>query len=142
MTHTGWLRAIGAIDFAGGTSVHINAAFSALAAAIIVGPREITFVEEEVGFFKEFMVINFFQEKLPTKNFAYVILGAGLLWFGWFGFNGGSSLASGTIAAVAFLNTQVPYQAGDFCFLFSSSFFLFFLLIVCSSSSGTFSHKT
>jgi ammonium transporter, Amt family len=84
----GWLRNLGALDFAGGTVVHINAAAAALVFAILLGKRR--------------------GLKHPTvmpHNVPFAILGAGLLWFGWLGFNGGSALAAGGLAAYAFSNT-------------------------------------
>lgn len=85
----GWIAyGIGAIDFAGGTAVHINAGAAALALALVLGKR--------VGFAKGAHV---------PHNPPFVLLGAGLLWFGWFGFNAGSELAADGIAAIAFLNT-------------------------------------
>ncbi len=79
---------VGAIDFAGGTAVHINAGAAALALALVLGKR--------VGFAKGAHV---------PHNPPFVLLGAGLLWFGWFGFNAGSELAADGIAAIAFMNT-------------------------------------
>lgn len=90
----GWLHALGALDFAGGTVVHMTAGFSALAAAILVGKR--------------------LQTTTPASganNIPFVILGAALLWFGWFGFNAGSALASGALAAGAFVVTNTAAAA-------------------------------
>jgi Amt family ammonium transporter len=84
----GWIASMGVIDFAGGTAVHINAGAAALALALVLGKR--------VGFAKGAYV---------PHNPPFVLLGAGLLWFGWFGFNAGSELAADGVAAVAFLNT-------------------------------------
>jgi len=85
----GWIAyTVGAIDFAGGTAVHINAGAAALALALVLGKR--------VGFAKGASV---------PHNPPFVLLGAGLLWFGWFGFNAGSELAADGFAAIAFLNT-------------------------------------
>jgi len=84
----GWLRGLGALDFAGGTVVHINAAAAALVFAFVLGRRR--------------------GLKTPTvlpHNVPFAILGAGLLWFGWLGFNGGSALAANGLAAYAFSNT-------------------------------------
>ncbi|HET8733160.1 MAG TPA: ammonium transporter [Anaeromyxobacteraceae bacterium] len=84
----GWLRAKGVLDFAGGTVVHINAAAAALVGAILLGKRR--------------------GLRAPTvlpHNVPFVILGAGMLWFGWLGFNGGSALAANGLAAYAFANT-------------------------------------
>jgi Amt family ammonium transporter len=90
----GWLHALGALDFAGGTVVHMTAGFSALAAALLVGKR--------------------LETKSPgssANNVPFVILGAALLWFGWFGFNAGSALASGALAASAFVVTNTAAAA-------------------------------
>jgi Amt family ammonium transporter len=85
----GWLGQMGAMDFAGGTVVHVNAGFSALVAAILVGQRR-----------------DYRSVPLRPHNLPFTLLGAGLLWFGWFGFNAGSALASGELAAAAFVNTN------------------------------------
>ena len=79
---------MGVIDFAGGTAVHINAGAAALALALVLGKR-----------------VNFAKGMHKPHNPPFVLLGAGLLWFGWFGFNAGSELAADGIASVAFLNT-------------------------------------
>jgi Amt family ammonium transporter len=84
----GWLFKMGALDFAGGTVVHVNAGVAALVAALVVGPRR--------GYGKTPM--------LP-HNVPFTLLGAGLLWFGWFGFNAGSALAASPIAGLAFTAT-------------------------------------
>jgi Amt family ammonium transporter len=86
----GWLAKLGALDFAGGTVVHVNAGVSALALALVLGPRK--------GF-KE-------REPMEPNNIPMVVLGAGLLWFGWFGFNAGSAPASGGLASSAFVSTN------------------------------------
>jgi Amt family ammonium transporter len=86
----GWLRELGALDFAGGTVVHISSGVSALAAALVVGRR-----------------IDYGSGGFEPSNPTYVILGAALLWFGWFGFNGGSALASNGLASNAFMVTQL-----------------------------------
>ncbi len=86
----GWLKTLGALDFAGGTVVHINVGFAALAVALVIGPRK--------GYKKEPMV---------ASNIPYVLLGTGLLWVGWFGFNGGSALASNGTAVLALFNTHL-----------------------------------
>lgn len=90
----GWIYHLGAIDFAGGTVVHITAGLSALAAAIVVGPR-----------------LN--REKIEGKpsNVPFVILGAALLWFGWFGFNAGSALQASPLAVSAFVVTNLSAAA-------------------------------
>jgi Amt family ammonium transporter len=81
---------VGALDFAGGTAVHINAGAAALALALVVGKR-----------------IGYPRESFKPHNVPFVALGAGLLWFGWFGFNAGSELTADAVTAVAFINTQV-----------------------------------
>jgi Amt family ammonium transporter len=86
----GWLRSLGALDFAGGLVVHISSGVSALAAAIIIGKRK-----------------GHGHEHMPPHNLTMTLLGATLLWFGWFGFNGGSALASGALATSAFLMTHI-----------------------------------
>ena len=90
----GWLRSLGALDFAGGTVVHMSAGFSALAAALLVGKR-----------------IERTHPGSVANNIPFVILGAVLLWFGWFGFNAGSALASGVLAANAFVVTNIAAAA-------------------------------
>jgi Amt family ammonium transporter len=89
----GWLRDFGALDFAGGTVVHINAGMAALAAALVIGKRK--------GY----------PETSPPHNLPFAILGAALLWFGWFGFNAGSALSSGGLATSAFLATHLGAAA-------------------------------
>ena len=84
----GWLADMGALDFAGGTVVHVNAGVAALVAAICVGKRR-----------------DFPSLSLLPHNVPFALLGAGLLWFGWFGFNAGSALAAGDLASLAFTNT-------------------------------------
>ncbi|CAB4913547.1 unannotated protein [freshwater metagenome] len=84
----GWLQAGGALDFAGGVPVEIASGFSALAAAIVVGPRR-----------------DWGRQAFLPHNAMFVLLGAGLLWFGWFGFNGGSALAANRTGVLAFVNT-------------------------------------
>ena len=84
----GWLSKMGALDFAGGTVVHINAGVAALVAAMVVGPRR-----------------DFKKAPLLPHNVPFTLLGAGLLWFGWFGFNAGSALTAGNSAALAFTTT-------------------------------------
>jgi Amt family ammonium transporter len=86
----GWLRTLGAIDFAGGTVVHITAGLTALAASIVIGKRKGLGLHE-----------------FKPNNIPYVILGAGLLWFGWFGFNAGSALAANDIAVSALVVTNL-----------------------------------
>lgn len=90
----GYLAGKGVLDFAGGTAVHINAGAAGLALALVLGKR--------VGFKKEAM---------RPHSIPLVVLGAGLLWFGWFGFNAGSALGANATAALAFMNTQVATAA-------------------------------
>jgi len=86
----GWLAKMGALDYAGGLVVEIASGASALALAIVLGPR-----------------IGFKQDAMRPHNLPFVLLGVGLLWFGWFGFNAGSALAANGTAAAIFLNTPV-----------------------------------
>ena len=105
----GWLRSLGAIDFAGGIVVHISAGLSALAAALVVGRRKgcgIPWKEHMKGLGEKSNASEF----KPT-NIPYVILGAGLLWFGWFGFNGGSALAANDLAVSALVTTNLAAAA-------------------------------
>lgn len=90
----GWLHSLGALDFAGGTVVHMTAGFSALAAAYLVGKR-----------------LQGGSPATHASNVPFVILGAALLWFGWFGFNAGSALSSGFLAASAFVVTNTAAAA-------------------------------
>ena len=85
----GWMKQLGALDFAGGIVVHATSGFSALAAALYIGKRK-----------------GFLQEAMPPHDLPMTVLGAGLLWFGWFGFNAGSALASGELATMAFVTTH------------------------------------
>jgi Amt family ammonium transporter len=91
----GWLGELGALDFAGGTVVHINSGIAALAAALIFGRR-----------------LGFKREPMEPHNIPFVVLGAGLLWFGWFGFNAGSALAADGTAVNAFVVTNTAAGAG------------------------------
>jgi Amt family ammonium transporter len=91
----GWLRTMGALDFAGGTVVHINAGVSALVATMMLGKRR-----------------GFPHRPMPPHNVTLAILGAGMLWFGWFGFNAGSAISSGALATTAFVATNVAAGAG------------------------------
>jgi Amt family ammonium transporter len=84
----GWLMTRGVLDFAGGTVVHINAGVSALVAALVLGARK-----------------DYGRQAVLPHNVPFTLLGAGLLWFGWFGFNGGSALAANQLASLAFANT-------------------------------------
>jgi Amt family ammonium transporter len=84
----GWLQAQGTLDFAGGVPVEMGSGFSALAAALVVGARK-----------------DYGRQALLPHNAVYVLVGAGLLWFGWFGFNGGSGFSTGHASVLAFTNT-------------------------------------
>jgi Amt family ammonium transporter len=90
----GWLATLGALDFAGGTVVHVNAAIAAFVAAIVVGKRQ-----------------EYPSSSLLPHSVPLTLLGAGLLWFGWFGFNAGSALAASPIAALAFVTTMLAPAA-------------------------------
>ncbi len=104
----GWLRGIGAIDFAGGIVVHVAAGLSALAAALVLGKRRgCVFWKDEL---KALDKKSNADDARPS-NIPYVILGAGLLWFGWFGFNGGSALASNELAVSAIVTTNLAAAA-------------------------------
>src|SRR5271157_3971609 len=92
----GWLKNLGVIDFAGGLVVHLSAAMSAVAAALVIGRR------------KDFEQSREFR----PNNIPFVILGAAILWFGWFGFNAGSALAADEIAVQALVNTNLAAAAG------------------------------
>src|SRR5581483_3252384 len=85
----GWLKTLGALDFAGGTVVHITSGVSALVAALVLGPR-----------------IGLGEEPMDPHDATMTVLGAALLWFGWFGFNAGSALAAGELAVNAFVVTN------------------------------------
>lgn len=90
----GWLQQLGVLDFAGGVPVEMASGFSALAAALVLGARK-----------------DYSRQALLPHNAVYALLGAGLLWFGWFGFNGGSALAAGGSATLAFSNTLLAPAA-------------------------------
>jgi Amt family ammonium transporter len=90
----GWLFHKGALDFAGGTVVHINAGAAGLAMALLLGKRR-----------------GWPREQMRPHNVPFVLLGAGLLWFGWFGFNAGSALAANNLAGYAFVNTNTATAA-------------------------------
>ncbi len=85
----GWLFTMGALDFAGGTVVHVNAAVAAIVAATVIGPRK-----------------DYARQAILPHNVPFTLLGAGLLWFGWFGFNAGSALGANKAAALAFITTM------------------------------------
>ncbi len=91
----GWLFKMGALDFAGGTVVHLTAGVSALVCALVIGKR-----------------LKYPQERPLPHNLTMTMTGAGILWFGWFGFNAGSALASGKLAALAFMGTHLGAAGG------------------------------
>jgi Amt family ammonium transporter len=103
----GWLAKLGVLDFAGGTAVHINAGVSALSLAILIGPRK--------GYSKE-------ADMAPPHNVPFIVIGAGILWFGWFGFNAGSALTSGGLASNAFVATNISAAAAAVTWMFLSWF--------------------
>ncbi len=98
----GWLHSMGALDFAGGTVVHISSAISAGAALLFVGRRR-----------------GFPQEAILPHNLTHTVLGVGILWFGWFGFNAGSALAANGTAVLAFVTTNVAAGAGALGWMFT-----------------------
>jgi Amt family ammonium transporter len=91
----GWLAQLGALDFAGGIVVHVTSGLSALVFALVLGKR-----------------LGYPHERSVPHNLTMTLLGAGLLWFGWFGFNGGSALAADGIAVLALVNSQIAAAAG------------------------------
>ena len=99
----GWASQIGALDFAGGTVVHISSGFGALALALVIGKR-----------------VGFGEYDMEPHNIPMTMLGAALLWFGWFGFNAGSALAANGLAANAFVVTNASAAAGALAWLFAS----------------------
>jgi Amt family ammonium transporter len=96
----GWLLNLGTLDFAGGTVVHINAGVSALALVLLLGRRR-----------------GFPQQAMEPSNIPLVVLGAGLLWFGWFGFNAGSALTAGGLASSAFVATNISAAMAAFTWM-------------------------
>lgn len=98
----GWLGSLGTLDFAGGTVVHISSGLSALAAALVIGRRR-----------------GFGHEPMPPHNLPFTVVGAALLWFGWFGFNAGSALSAGALATSAFLVTNTAAAAATLAWMFS-----------------------
>jgi Amt family ammonium transporter len=108
---SGFLHTLGAIDFAGGIVVHISAGISALAAAVVVGRRKGCAVPWQ-NHMKSLDEKNHATEFKPT-NIPYVLLGAALLWFGWFGFNAGSALAANTLAVSALVVTNLAAAAAS-----------------------------
>jgi len=99
----GWTAAMGAIDFAGGTVVHISSGFSALAIALVIGKRK-----------------GFGEHGMEPWNIPVALLGAAMLWFGWFGFNAGSALAANGLAANAFVVTNTAAAAGALTWMCAS----------------------
>ncbi|MCX6678474.1 MAG: ammonium transporter [Methanothrix sp.] len=99
----GWSAQMGALDFAGGTVVHISSGFSALAIALVIGKR-----------------IGFGAYVMEPHNIPMAMIGAGILWFGWFGFNSGSALAANGLAASAFVVTNTSAAAGALTWLLAS----------------------
>ena len=97
----GWLGSLGALDFAGGTVVHISSGVSALVAAVVLGKRR-----------------GYPREAMPPHNLTLTVLGAALLWFGWFGFNAGSALAADGLAAMAFVTTNTASAAAALAWVF------------------------
>lgn len=97
----GWLQKMGLLDFAGGTVVHISAGVAALVAALVLGRRE-----------------GFPHTSMPPHNMTMTVKGAGMLWVGWFGFNGGSALAANGDAAMAMLVTHISAAAGAMTWMF------------------------
>jgi Amt family ammonium transporter len=96
----GWMAKMGVLDFAGGIVVHVSSGISALVVALIVGKR-----------------IGYPRERSMPHNMTMVLLGAGILWFGWFGFNGGSALNASGIAVLALVNSQLAAAAGGIVWL-------------------------
>ncbi len=96
----GWLRQLGALDFAGGTVVHISSGVSALVFALAIGKR-----------------LGYPDKSPPPHNMTYTLAGAALLWFGWFGFNAGSALAANELAVTAFINTNTAAAASALTWL-------------------------
>jgi Amt family ammonium transporter len=98
----GFLLKMGALDFAGGTVVHISAGCAALAGAIVLKSRRAKLEQQEI----------------PPANIPYVLIGTGLLWFGWFGFNGGSALGANSLAINAFATTNTAAAAAGLAWMF------------------------
>jgi ammonium transporter, Amt family len=96
----GWMAKMGVLDFAGGIVVHVSSGVSALVVALVVGKR-----------------LGYPRERSLPHNLTMVLLGAGILWFGWFGFNGGSALGASGIATLALVNSQLAAAAGGMAWL-------------------------
>ena len=99
-TDAGWLFARGALDFAGGTVVHINAGIAGLMGCLVIGKR-----------------LGYPKEPMPPHSLTMTMIGASLLWVGWFGFNAGSNLEASGVASVAFMNTMIATCAAAFSWL-------------------------
>ncbi|MCP1714974.1 Amt family ammonium transporter [Methanocalculus alkaliphilus] len=99
----GWAHQMGALDFAGGTVVHISSGFGALAVALVIGKR-----------------IGFGTHSMEPHNIPMTLLGGALLWFGWFGFNAGSALAADGLAATVFVATNIAAAAGALSWMFAA----------------------
>jgi Amt family ammonium transporter len=97
----GWMKQLGVLDFAGGIVVHATSGFSALAAALFIGHRK-----------------GFLHESMPPHDLPLTVFGAGILWFGWFGFNAGSALTSGELAVMAFVTTHTAAVAATLTWTF------------------------
>ena len=98
----GWLREMGVLDFSGGTVVHINAGIAGLVAALVLGPRR-----------------GYPTAPMPPNNLVYTVIGASILWVGWFGFNGGSALAADGFAGMAVAVTQISAAAAALSWMFT-----------------------
>jgi Amt family ammonium transporter len=98
----GWIHVLGALDFAGGTVVHISSGAAALAGALLLGKRQ-----------------GYLREPMPPHNLTLTITGAGLLWVGWFGFNAGSALAASSLAVSAFVATHLGAAAATLAWVFA-----------------------
>jgi len=96
----GWIRGLGALDFAGGTVVHISSGVSALAAALVIGRRR-----------------GYGREPMPPHNLPFTVVGAAMLWVGWFGFNAGSALGAGGLAVTAFVTTNTAAAAATLAWM-------------------------
>lgn len=101
----GWLAQMGVLDFAGGLVVHVTCGAAALAAVLVIGPRK-----------------GYGRTSIMPHNLPMTLLGTGLLWFGWFGFNGGSALAANEVAATAFVATHLAGMAGMFMWVVMERF--------------------
>ncbi len=98
----GWIKNLGALDFAGGLVVHVSSGVSALVAALLIGKRR-----------------GYGQEPMPPHNMTMTLIGAALLWFGWFGFNAGSAVASGALATSAFVATHISASSAALSWMFA-----------------------